>query len=156
MVIEMTRPKEFDARVLAWLPFMRRFARRYTRRNIEDLVQAAVVDALERWQEYRQDGNFVAWLKFRVLNAATADLRGREKLARTELGWRRATEPAQEYAADLHSLTERLGASRGGVMLLRSASGETMREISLDSGMTTGGVHFKIKQTRPQMEAYRG
>lgn len=62
------RPKEFDDRLLAYLPAIKKMVNRYdfTYEEKEDLISETFTSCLEGWEKYREDGGFYRWIWWMV------------------------------------------------------------------------------------------
>jgi DNA-directed RNA polymerase specialized sigma24 family protein len=75
------RPADFDAKVLAYIPMMRKFAAKLVPEEArEELVQDALLYTFEKWENFRGDWNapksgFVEWLRFQMRGVASNNKR---------------------------------------------------------------------------------
>lgn len=122
-----SRPPDFDAAVAAYIPFLRRLARRMERnaQDHDDIVQEATVSALSRWKSYRPDMPFAGWLAWRMRHVVSKR-RARRSLPTTALG-EHAT-PAEQHchveAADLARTIDALPYGYGAVINRLITGGE--------------------------------
>lgn len=136
------RPADFDARVMAYLPGLRRLAAKYVPRPYrEDLVTDTIMYTLERWQNYREDGGMWNWLAWNMrgiaTNAAKKAASQKNRAIFVPLTHHdSAVAPAQEGYVQLSEALRRVSAHRHGSVLLRRAMGDTLREIASDRGTT--------------------
>lgn len=137
------RPAWFDALLLQHDPFIRARIHKLEKdvEKHEDIYQSTCLRALEKWRTYRQDGNFAGWLHWAVF----ASTHKRQKSA--EYGPAlRATEPSQEYAADLSRAVEECSDE-----ILLSAIGYSKAEIGRQEGLTGEAIYYRIKAARASM-----
>lgn len=141
------RPAEFDARVMAYVPGLRNLANKLGLRGeaAEDLVTDTIIEALERWQNYREGGGFWNWLYWTMRGKHT-NARDKRQLPMTDksledvdylLGSRATQEGYAELSKVLSNMTGRKGA-----VPLRRAMGETLQEI----GETIGVGRERVRQ----------
>lgn len=148
MTTTTQRPPEFDARVMAYLPGLRKLARRYRggseARN--DLVTDTIMRALEKWERFREDGdfwNFLIWT-MRDVVSGQAQHRARRlglQLVSNDVKYMNASTPAQQLGfSELSDAIRRLPAGREGVVILRRAMGDELQEIGADFGVSAERV----------------
>lgn len=158
----MTRPKEFDQKLLSYTPMIWKMAKRLfpssnrndsiSTKNDElqrDLVQASYRRALEKSSDCG-DG-FAAWLRFIVL-VEFQNLRTAEKnWPREDIDDKRANEisrlPNQETLLILNETIEK--APYPLEMVLKGL-GYTMEDFGNKFGISKQGAHYKMK---PKMDA---
>ena len=134
------RPAEFDDRVMAYLPGLRRLAAKYVPRPYrEDLVNDTIMFALERWQNYREDGGMWNWLAWNMrgiaTNAAKKAASQKNRAIFVPLTHHdSAVAPAQEGYVQLSEALRLVSAHRHGSVLLRRAMGDGLKEIAVDRG----------------------
>lgn len=136
-----TRPPEFDARVMAYRPGLFSLAGKLGLKGEErhDLVTDTIIEALERWQNYREDGGFWNWLYWTMRGKHT-NARDKRQLPMTDKSIEDVShlvraEPSQERYLELSQTLAKLSAGRKGHVLLRRAMGDTLQEISNDIGV---------------------
>ncbi len=140
------RPAEFDARVMAYLPGLRRLAAKYVPRPYrEDLVTDTIMYALERWQNYREDGGMWNWLSWNMrgiaTNAAKKAASQKNRAIFVPLTHQdSAVAPAQEGYVQLSEALRLVSAHRHGTVLLRRAMGDGLKEIAVDRGTSVEWV----------------
>lgn len=148
------RPTAFDARLLAYLPALRRLAARLSK-DPEALVNDTVVWALEKHANFRPDGGFYNWLQINMRSIAQAQ-RKRRRVETVALERHdAATQPSQEAAVDLACVRMRLG-NRDAVVLARRAAGATLEEIGVDLGVTRERVRQIEERARVELKAAVG
>lgn len=139
------RPASFDQRLLAHEPYIRSrmYALEKDASKHEDMYQEIITRALEQWDKYRPDGNFAGWLYWVV--RGVVHKRDRSAEYGPDL---RATEPTQEYAADLARALERCTEE-----VLLSACGHSEADIAERAGVTPAAAHYRIKAARAVLVA---
>ncbi|SKA20118.1 sigma factor [Consotaella salsifontis] len=154
--IPSDRPAEFDNRLVAYLPGLRRLAKRIAPHNADDLVNDTVALVCERWVNFRgspTDIGFWAWLSV-TMRGIASNQRRRKSITTISMDDAIATvvsiNPAQEAAADLSIIA---GRSSGvpGDMLMASAMGDHYAEIADRHGTAPTRVRYVIKQERRRL-----
>ncbi len=154
------RPAEYDAMVVAYRPFIRRYGSRLgvEKGDMDEFVQDVMVVAFERYHHYRPDHYaFTTWLSMLVRN--TVDRRNRYGRAKKRYGFTVdvdkvsiSTQPNQEEAADLSIALAAMPSGREKTVLLRRAVGEELSEISVDYGISRERVRQIEKNGRNKMQ----
>lgn len=152
------RPPEFDAKIVQWMPFLRKMARRMESRSQdrEELIQNTVMTALHRWASYKEDGSFPGWLVFQMREQCAVHRRRAARRKETSLSkthfvgidevvtfdnWTVVSAPAtQEQHTEARQVIDAMGDGRPGSVLLRLAMGEELREIGDDLGVSRARV----------------
>lgn len=144
------RPKEFDDRVLAYMPGLRALAKRISSEP-DELVSDTLIYAFKNWKSFRPDGAFWAWisLNMRSISQQRAK-RNRLHTCRVDLAMLVPTPARQEHAVDLEKVRKKLN-NRVGRVLLRHASGESMREIGVDMGIGKESVRHICNVARARL-----
>lgn len=152
------RPAEFDARLMAYYPGMRKLAAKYVPRQYrEDLVTDTIMYCLSHWQSFREDGGFWAWIKWCmrgvVSNQAQAAVaRKGLALVNDDFAYAAAATPAaQERYAELSAVLGQLSGTRNGRVVLRRAMGDQLLEIANDIGVTKARVDQIQKAERARL-----
>lgn len=145
------RPAAFDARIAAYLPGLRKLARRYTKTHEQanDLVTDTVIYALEKWQNFRprtgadrKSDGFWAWLVWQmrgvVQNASvkTANRRRVATFVALDDAPALRVAPNQHDYAELSQTIARLSGTRSGGVLLRRAMGDKLGDVANDLGVS--------------------
>ncbi len=152
------RPADFDARLMAYYPGMRKLAGRYVPRPYrEDLVTDTIMYCLAHWQSYRPEGGFWTWITWCmrgiVSNQAQA-ARSRRGLVLVPEGdaYETAATPApqDDYVA-LSDVLGQITGTRSGNVLLRRAMGDQMKDIANDLGVTKARVDQIEKKERARL-----
>lgn len=154
-----TRPAEFDARVMEYLPGLRRLAMKLAPPQYrEDLVSDTVLSALENWQSFREDGGMWGWLKWRMRNVVSAQAYHATRLKRhgrrvsLESASHLAEPPRQVAAAELSIALESLARVNNGDLILRAAQGETFGEIAAERGVSRQRIHQVAARARKEWQ----
>ncbi|MEO0734682.1 MAG: RNA polymerase sigma factor [Bacteroidota bacterium] len=129
-------------------------------KSAEDLVQDAVLSALEQWDQLEDKSRLLAYMIGIVNNRLRNELRSR-KVHRTYLANRRRILeerlPARpEAALDLHFLLkamDELPADQREAILLQAVSGFSIQEIADLQQTTPGAVKTKISRGRRCLKA---
>ena len=158
------RSPEFDRKLLAYEPALRRLARKITRNEdaADELFQSAMVVMLRRHRECRLD-TFWTWAVMCVRGTAQDFIRTNSTKSRTaEVCSLSAfeevpgsTEPSQEDGADLSRVISMLE-GRNGTMLMRMAMGDTLESIGSDHGLTKQRVCQIVEKERGRVRALMG
>jgi len=154
-----TRPADFDARVMSYLPMLRKQAQHlaHSIEDREDLVQDAVDDALRRWKSFREDGGFCKWLTLIIRGiASNRNKRKQIPIADNDNAMMNvATPPEQEHAVDLRKAVAAMRRmdkhTRYTVAAL--AAGYTAAEIGAKFGVTNQAVFGRVATARDEMAA---
>lgn len=155
-----TRPTEFDNRVMAFMPGLYNLARKYKRTAEDryDLVTDTIAYALEKWQNFREDGGMYNWLAWNMRGIAS-NQRKRNYIhvveAKIQYDGAR-TNPNQQDYAELSSALRLMPAGHGGTILMRRAMGETRAEIGADYGFSHQRVHQIEVATRAKLRKRAG
>lgn len=153
------RPADFDARVMTYMPGLRRLAAKHVPRPYrEDLVNDTVMYALENWRNYRETGAMWSWLEWTmrgiVTNAAKKAATRDKHVRFVPLTHQdSAIAPAQEGYVRLSEALRGLAAHRHGTVLMRRAMGDTLREIAADRGATKEWVRQMEVSARRELRA---
>lgn len=154
------RSPEFDRKLLAYEPALRRLARKITKNEdaADELFQSAMVVMLRRHRECRIE-TFWTWASFCVRNAAQEHIKHNSAVKRTAdvvsiSAFEKmpgSVDAAQENGTDLaHVLT--LLSGRGGKMVLRVAMGETLEAIGKDYGIGKERVRQLVVRERARVQ----
>lgn len=156
-----TRPAAFDARVLQWMPFLRKLANRFERnaQDREDLISETVEIALRRWANYRYEGSFSSWLAFQMRDRVQEiRRRARRHVAEPlDTTWDKdnnyaPTESANhDNVVELDQIRAALRPGRAGDMVMRAASGEEYSEIAAAYGVSRQRAHQIVTAERARL-----
>jgi RNA polymerase sigma factor (sigma-70 family) len=156
MTATTNRPATFDARVIAFLPAIRRTAEKCRTADPEDMAQDIVLRALETWTNYRDDGNFYGWL-----NNTARNIGARSKLYRErnvlcgdfeDIGVAPQVPGSQESATDLCLVLSSLP-PRDRSIMSQVAKGHTLTEIGSAHGLSAERARQIIDACRARLRA---
>lgn len=140
------RPREFDARVMAYLPGLRSMAaKRVPREYRQDLVTDTIIYALAHWKSFREDGGMWNWLEWSmrgiISNAATkAAFRKKQATFVPIEDHMYLSMPANQLDyADLSKALDGMN-GRGAKIVIRRAMGDSLAEIGQRMGLTSERV----------------
>lgn len=157
-----TRPAEFDAAVMAYVPGLRNLAKRYVPREYRnDLVTDTLVLAFTRWESFMPTGGMWAWLSF-LLRDAVKDQTA--KAATKKRDWRtashdqhqQATKPTQLAAAELSSTLSLLASIKDGDILLQYSMGDTLDELASATGIPRETLRQRKDKARAKLHRIVG
>ena len=147
-----SRPAEFDARVIAHLPLIKKLARRYLPTS-DDFDSDITAYALEHWYAYNPQFHFSTWLTFKARElAATKRAKGKLDIVyptKTEV----STPPRQAAYTLLGQVFDIAQRTLSGRVLLRRAKGDTLDEIARDLGCSNQAVSQREHTARRQILA---
>lgn len=156
------RPPEFDARVMAYRPGLFNLAGKLGARGEErvDLVTDTIIEALEKWQNFREDGGFYNWLYWTMRGRLT-NQRKRKTLNVCEMTEEvveinSCIDPPQYDYMALSDTIRCLPRGRNGSVLLRRAMGETLQVIGDDLGIGKERVRQIEQNSRASVMAATG
>lgn len=152
----MQRPKEFDAKVMAYLPALKKLARKYVPAGErEELIQDTLVQILASWENFRGTDysvgtGFYRWIACQMRGVA-ANKRNKKSVTTVQDDSGKYAhivgKPAdQERAIIAKDMLER-ATGRDGAVLLRRGMGFGLVEI---------GVEMGIKRERVRQLEQRG
>jgi hypothetical protein len=141
------RPPEFDARLTAYLPMMRKVASYMVpHTEIEEFVQDSAVNALTDWHKYQPPADkpwyaFKAWVQWQMRK--TLLIRAQKRATQKRTGKHvqadkilLATPARQAAIAEAAEVVRALTGTRGGDMLLRVAIGEEKKDVGASVGLS--------------------
>lgn len=136
-----TRPPDFDARVMAYMPGLQNLARKYksTTEERNDLVTDTIVYALEKWDNFNESGGMYSWLAWSMRGIASNQRKRKPQMQVVDapLLYTNASTPAtQEQYCELSSALRAVPPGRSGAVLLRRAMGDELHEIGADFGIS--------------------
>lgn len=144
-----TRPAAFDARVMKYHKLLWQFAKRHQPTDTdkqEELVQATIARALEKWELFREDGSFTNWLRFLMLQLLNYERKhkGRVFVSDDVLAFT-GTPPTQEVQVDAALVLARIKDSK---ILCRLACGDRQFEIAQEEGVSRAAVSQRYLRQR--------
>lgn len=157
------RPREFDERLLAYLPGLRAAARRivHSADQREDIINDTIVYVLDHWQNFREDKanpsrGFYRWLTWQM-RAIIQNKSRKRKLptgSSLDVAARRVGVNAEQHdALEARQIIEMIEPSRGGVALLRRGMGMRFREIGDELGVSTTRAQQLSEQALGELRA---
>lgn len=154
------RPAEFDARVMQYVPGLRKMAaNRVPMQYREDLVTDTIICALAHWKNFREDGgmwNWLAWQMRGILkNEATkAALRAKHiQFVPIEDHMRFSVPPTQLDHVELSQTLDVMDTREGAILLRRAMSDESLDEIGVDFGISGERVRQIESKERNRLRA---
>lgn len=165
MSAAIERPAEFDARVMQYLPGLKKLARKFTRstEDRDDLVTDTVLFALRNWQSFREDGGFWLWLSWNMRGIASERTRKSQSPKHCGkhvpfdpddpiLQARLSTAPVQDVGLHLEQAVRLVADIRHGDVLLRVANGETLASIAAERGLSKQRLSQMLAAARDELE----
>lgn len=158
--ISNNRPAAFDARVIAYLPGLRSLAAKMVPRAYrEDLVTDTVMFALERWQNYREDGGMWNWLAWNMRGIVTngakkaANEKKRAVFVQIDDYMNLSVPGSQAGYTELSDTLRNVATHRHGSVLLRRAMGDGLKEIADERGTSVEWVRQMEVSARAHVRA---
>jgi DNA-directed RNA polymerase specialized sigma24 family protein len=149
------RPEAFDAAVMAYIPGLKKLARKLTNTADarDELVQDTMVYAFSHWTNFRNDppapkNGMYNWLTLNMRSIAQGKRQvaanAKKNMPREPLSAlvASATPASQENIVYANQIVRRLSRTREGRMLVRIGSGETLIEV----GKRRGLCHERVRQ----------
>jgi len=160
--------EDFNKRLVDWLPFLRKIARRMERRaqDREDLVNETVAVSVARRRTFNPSGSFPAWLAFQMRERVKHMRRQRSVSAisyssdgdggaQSTVIDRVGEPPRQDNIVELSQALERME-GRGKTVLLRRAMGDELHDIGDEWGITRERVRQIEARAREKLRAAMG
>ncbi|MBC7149031.1 MAG: sigma-70 family RNA polymerase sigma factor [Rhizobium sp.] len=169
-----TRPKWYDDKLVAYMPFARKCAHRLAGRDdVDEVVQDAYVDACNRWAMYDSENyKFGTWI-FQVVRNACAN-RKTKAMAKKRCGsewsmdtdetetrsdnskslhgsWLPALQPNQLDYAELSAVLRNLSGTRDSEALMRIAMGDELQDVAADLGVSRERVRQLAERERGRL-----
>ena len=144
---------------------MRRYARSLTRDEsaADDVVQDAILKALEKRDSFRPDGSRRGWLLAIVHNIFVSRLRREQSEANRTARFAEAMidriEPDQEHAALLHEVAQAFAAlpeHHRAVLHLIAVEGQSYQEAAAILGVPVGTVMSRLSRARAALRRAQG
>lgn len=157
------RPREFDARVIQWMPLLRKLANRLVTNanDRDDVVQDTIESALSNWKSFVAGNKFPGWLAWRMRGVISDRRRKRAVALETNDVPEHPISGNQEEVAELGLVLSRMAdatcpqqtpaqMARANEIVLRVATGATLSEIAAEDGCSNRNVHqiYKARQRR--------
>lgn len=159
----MQRPKDFDSRLMAYLPALRKLSVRLANPGErEDLVQDTLAYLLTNWTNFRNTDDetgqptykgFYTWVTLNMRSIAQAKRKSAATKAKHFID-RAAdgiTKPQQEDIVYAGQVCRRLSRTREGRMLVRVGGGETLKEIGSKRGIGVERVRQLTERARTRL-----
>jgi RNA polymerase sigma-70 factor (ECF subfamily) len=136
----------FAAEIMAFEPFLRNLARRYTQHGFEvdDLVQETICKALAKAHLFKPGTNLKAWLGTILKNLFLSEyrLRQRERIMEVDEEYLPRIGPSQEWAVRFREATDAIEAMspRRRTIITRISLGDSYDEVAHDVGCEVGTI----------------
>lgn len=150
------RPAAFDAHVMAYLPALKKLARKITSTedDREELLQDTLEHAFSSWRNYRPDGSMHKWLTLSMRSLAQRNRRRAATSSHGALGdWDKPVAANQEDIAYANGIIRTLTRTREGRMLVWRGRGDTLGEIGKRRGIGTTRVQQLVDKARARLAA---
>ncbi|WP_431281596.1 sigma-70 family RNA polymerase sigma factor [Humitalea sp. 24SJ18S-53] len=151
----------FHDLLIGCLPRMRQQAFALTRRraDADDLVQAAVVNALAARDSFIPGSNFKAWMSRILRNRFLSDVRRRREMvemddAPAESMSRPATQEDSVAMSELQVCVARLPADQRIALMMSAVQGMSYEEMSEELGVAVGTLKCRVFRARKQLQAW--
>lgn len=151
----------FHDLLIACLPRLRQQAFALTRRraDADDLVQAAVTNALAAKGSFIPGSNFKAWMSRILRNRFLSDIRRRREMmdmddAPAEAMSRPATQEDAIALSELQVCLGRLPADQRIALMMSSVQGLSYEEMSAELGVAIGTLKCRVFRARKQLQAW--
>lgn len=155
------RPAEFDRRLVAHIPNMRRTATRFAKGDDRtEILQDALTYALDRWATFRNANGdyagFATWCTWQV-RAVVHRRRERADAAKREAKFApiekitATVAPRQENIVFAGQVVRRLSRTRDGRILLQAAKGEKKMDIGKRRGISGERVRQLSERARERI-----
>lgn len=151
----------FHDLLIACLPRLRQQAFALTRRraDADDLVQAAVTNALAAKSSFIPGSNFKAWMSRILRNRFLSDVRRRREMvdmddAPAEAMSRPATQDDAIAMGELQVCLGRLPADQRVALMMSAVQGLSYEEMSAELGVAVGTLKCRVFRARKQLQAW--
>jgi RNA polymerase sigma-70 factor (ECF subfamily) len=160
-VNERYENEELKAEIVALIPVLRSFARRFYRNNqdVEDLVQETLLRSLSNLEKFEKGTRLKSWM-FTVMRNAFCT---RFKKAKREtpmsveiLSQRTSIDAPQEWRAQIHGLAlafDHLSTKQRSALVSVVLNGSSYEAAARDQGCAIGTIKSRINRAREQMAA---
>ncbi|GHC61390.1 sigma-70 family RNA polymerase sigma factor [Limoniibacter endophyticus] len=142
------RPREFDDKLVAHLPFLHKISRELARNSeeAEELVAMTLLAALRRWRVAVQYASFMNWL--RLTMRAQRNWMIRKIRPTAEMPLNLAASVNVEASVDANAVVASLSGSRKGRMMLAVGAGYTYEEAGAMEGVSRKRVYQIVQEYR--------
>ena len=151
----------FHDLMVAALPQLRQqaFALTRNRSDADDLVQAAVTNALSAQQSFMPGTNFKAWMSRILRNRFLSDMRRRRETVEVDEAPPEAFARAasQEDSIALQELRHNLGllpADQRIALMMVTVQGMSYEEVSAQLGVAVGTLKCRVFRARKQLQVW--
>lgn len=150
------RTAAFDSAVMAYVPALKKLARKLDKTDYEELLQDTLTYVFAKWQNFRADpaqprSGMYSWLTLTMRSIAQA----KRQLVRPKhveiANWDKPVAARQEETVFAGEVLSRLAQTREGRMLVRFAKGEKLREIGKRRGIGAERVRQLIEKARDRL-----
>ena len=152
---------DFHDLLVATLPSLRLRAMALTRNraDADDLVQAAVSNALAGQKSFQAGTNFKAWMTRILRNRFFSNIRARRETVELDdvPGWRLGRSGGQEEALELQELQRamaRLQPQTRMLLLMISVEGVSYEAASAQLGLAVGTLKCRVFRARQQLREW--
>ncbi len=168
MSLTLTQPAQdaanktaFEDLLIKTLPSLRQYAYALTRNraDADDLLQAAVSNALAARNSFTPGTNFKAWMSCILRNRFLSDTRRRRETvavddAPQELFARAASQDDNIALGELRRAMARLPAGHRLALVMITVQGMSYEEASAELGVPVGTVKCRVFRARKQLHAW--
>ena len=151
----------FEDLLIKTLPSLRQYAYALTRNrsDADDLLQAAVTNALAARNSFTPGTNFKAWMSCILRNRFLSDTRRRRETvsvedAPPELFARAASQDDNIALGELRRAMARLPAGHRLALVMITVQGLSYEEASTELGVPVGTVKCRVFRARKQLHAW--
>lgn len=151
----------FEDLLIKTLPTLRQYAYALTRNrtDADDLLQAAVSNALAARASFMPGTNFKAWMSCILRNRFLSDTRRRRETvavddAPAELFARDASQEDNIALGELRRAMKRLPAGHRLALVMITVQGMSYEEASAELGVPVGTVKCQVFRARKQLQAW--
>jgi len=151
----------FHELLISVLPQLRQqaFALTRNRADADDLVQAAVANALAAKQSFEPGTNFKAWMSRILRNRFLSDMRRRRETVEVEDAPQEAfARPAGQEdsvaVSELRVQLARLPADQRLALMMVAVQGLSYEEVSSELGVAVGTLKCRVFRARKQLQAW--
>ncbi|MBZ9921666.1 sigma-70 family RNA polymerase sigma factor [Mesorhizobium sp. BR1-1-7] len=156
------RPAAFDNAVMAYLPALKKLARKLANNDADELVQDTMAYVFSHWTNFRGEpsaprNGMYNWLTLNMRSLAqgkrsvAANARKNMPKANESVLTSMATAPRQEDIAYANQVVRRLSRSREGRMLVRIGGGEMLKDVAAKRGIGVERVRQLTERARVRL-----